>query len=118
MRSINFGWKERGLTMRYLKPLLLGCLIVLLGISSCNKCYYCYAEEGSYRAIKGLDTISFTVYSKSSIADSIAFYAGMGYHIDTLATYSVQYPQLNQQICAKADYNYAIGMGDSCVEHN
>lgn len=93
-------------------------LLALMLVMSCNKCYYCYAEEGNYRAIKGLDTVNFTVYSKSSIADSIAFYTGMGYHVDTLATYSVQYPQLNQQICAKADYNYAISKGDSCVEHN
>ena len=93
-------------------------LVALLLATGCHKCYYCYAEEGNYRAIKGLDTVSFTVYSKSSIADSIAFYTAMGYGVDTLATYSVQYPQLNQLICSKSDYNYAIGKGDSCVEHN
>ena len=102
--------------MRYLKWLPFGLAVLLLE-TSCNKCYYCYAEEGSYRAINGVDTVSFTVYSKKSITDSIALYVGMGYRVDTLSTVSVQYPQLNQQICSKADYNYAMDEGDSCVAH-
>jgi hypothetical protein len=85
-------------------------------ISGCRRCYFCYALKGTFICHKGNDSTSFYGETRNSIADSINYYKGNGYTIDTQSIFYAIEDQ-GAQICVRSQYKGFIAQGDSCSDN-
>ena len=112
----SFHGKNKLIDMKSkIKAILLIILVTMLAISSCKKCFHCYAFQGTIEATKNGHTI-YIVYIQwtSLFSDSINYYKSLGYTIDT-TSYSFYPDPPNGATSCDTNFAYpALTIRDSC----
>ena len=99
-----------------LSVLLIYVLLLSTGCQDyAGKCYYCYALNGTFKAVKGVDTIVFYSNTKPHITDFISHYLNLGYSVDTLEFLMLPYPSYGDKTCGIKPNNNSMPQIDSCV---